>query len=160
MSSLVVRRWTGDDLPFLWEMLYQSLHVHEGDAPFPRSILAEPGIAHYVADFGTRAGDDALVCVNDKGERVGAAWVRQLTASDPGYGYVSDEIPEVAMAVDPGWRGRGIGRRLLEHLLDRHPRLSLSVDDENVRAASLYLSMGFVPVESVAGSTTMVFGHT
>ncbi len=36
--------------------------------------------------------------------------------------------------------------------------MSLSVDDENVGAVGLYRSIGFVPVESVGGSTTMVIG--
>ena len=147
-----------EDIPFLWEMLYQSLHVREGHAPFSRSILRDPGIAHYLTDFGSRDGDDAQVCVEESGERVGAAWVRRMTASDPGYGYVSDQIPEVGMAVEESRRGQGVGRRLLEILLDRYPRMSLSVDDENVRAVGLYRSIGFVPVESVGGSTTMVVG--
>lgn len=158
MSSLVDRTWIPEDVPFLWEMLYLSLHVRDGGAPFPRSVLQEPDIAHYLVDFGTRNGDDARVCVDPSGERVGAAWVRRMTAADPGYGYVSDEIPELGMAVVEHWRGRGIGRQLLERLLDTHPRMSLSVDDENVGAAGLYRSIGFVPVESAGGSTTMVIG--
>ena len=62
-------------------------------------MLGDPDIAHYLTDFGSRDGDDAQVCVDESGERVGAAWVRRMTATDPGYGYVSDEIPEVGMAV-------------------------------------------------------------
>ena len=158
MSPLVFRIWTPDDIPFIWEMLYQSLHVSEGRAPFPRSVLREPHIAHYLTDFGSRNGDDAQVCVDERGERVGAAWVRRMTADDPGYGYVSDEIPEVGMAVEESSRGQGIGRQLLEILLDRHPCMSLSVDDENIGAVALYRSIGFVPVDSVEGSTTMVVG--
>lgn len=156
VDSLVYRTWIPDDVPFLWEMLYQSLHVRHGHAPFPRSILGEPDIAHYLADFGSHDGDDARVCVDASGERIGAAWVRRMTAADPGFGYVSDDVPEVGMAVEDNWRGQGIGRRLLEMLLDTHPRLSLSVDDENVVAVGLYRSIGFVPIESVGGSTTMV----
>ena len=147
-----------EDIAFLWEMLYQSLHVREGHAPFPRSVLREPDIAHYLTDFGSRYGDDAQICVDERGERLGAAWVRRMTAADPGYGYIGDEIPEVGMAVEESSRGQGIGRRLLEILLDRHPRMSLSVDDENDGAVGLYRSIGFVPVESVGGSTTMVVG--
>ena len=158
MSQLVFRTWFHEDIAFLWEMLYQSLHVREGHAPFPRSVLAEPDIAHYLMDFGSRDGDDARLCVDASGEHVGAVWVRRMTAADPGYGYVSDEIPEVGMAVVESWRGQGIGRRLLERLLDTHPCLSLSVDDENVAAVGLYRSIGFVPVESVGGSTTMIVG--
>jgi len=149
------RPWEPRDLPFLWEMLYQSLHVRDGGAPFPRAVLEAPDIAHYLTDFGRRAGDDAQVCVTAGGERVGAAWCRRLTSDDPGYGYVSDDVPEVGMAVEAAWRGQGIGRRLLDDLLERHPALSLSVDDENTVAARLYLTLGFVPVETIGGSTTM-----
>jgi ribosomal protein S18 acetylase RimI-like enzyme len=158
VGPLVFRIWTPEDVPFLWEMLYQSLHVRDGHTPFPRSVLREPGIAHYLTEFGSRDGDDAQVCVDGRGERVGAAWVRRMTADDPGYGYVSDEIPEVGMAVEERSRGQGIGRRLLEILLGRHPCMSLSVDDDNVVAVGLYRSIGFVPVESVGGSTTMIVG--
>ncbi len=147
-----------DDVPFLWEMLYLALHVRDGQEPFPRSVLREPDIAHYLQDFGTRAGDDAQLALDTDGQPVGAAWVRRMTAADPGYGYVADDIPELTMAVEARWRGRGIGRSLLETLLERHPRMSLSVDDENVGAASLYRSVGFVPITSVSGSTTMAIG--
>lgn len=158
MASPAFRRWTEDDAAFLWEMLYQSLHVRDGHSPFPRSVLAEPDIAHYLTDFGNRVGDDAEVCVHGHDERIGAAWVRRMGAADPGYGFVSDQIPELGMAVRAGWRGQGIGRRLLGNLLERHPRMSLSVDDENDGAVRLYRSVGFVAVESAGGSTTMVIG--
>jgi ribosomal protein S18 acetylase RimI-like enzyme len=141
-------------------MLYQSLHVREGHEPFPRSVLREPNIAHYLAEFGSHPGDDAEICIADTGERLGAAWVRRMTAADPGYGYVSDEIPEVGMAVEPGSRGQGIGRRLLEILLERHPRLSLSVDDDNAVASALYRSIGFIPISSAGGATTMLIDRT
>lgn len=152
------RTWMPDDVPFLWEMLYVALHVRDGQEPFPRSVLHEPAVAHYLQDFGTRAGDDAQLAVDANGQPVGAAWVRRMTAPDPGYGYVADDIPELTMAVEAHWRGRGIGRSLLETMLDRHPRMSLSVDDENVGAIALYRSVGFVPITSVSGSTTMAIG--
>ena len=155
MDKPTFRAWARQDLPFLWEMLYQSLHVREGRTPFPRQVLDDANIAHYLTDFGNRAGDDAQVCVTTDGERIGAAWCRRLTSDDPGYGYVHDEVPEVAMAVEASWRGKGVGRRLLQDLLDRHPSLSLSVDDENVAATGLYRLLGFVPVETIDGSTTM-----
>ena len=47
--------------------------------------------------FGHRAGADAEVCVDAIGRRIGAAWCRRLTASDPGYGYVADDVAEVGL---------------------------------------------------------------
>jgi ribosomal protein S18 acetylase RimI-like enzyme len=155
VEDLTFRSWAHDDLTFLWDMLFQSLHVREGQAPFMRSVLQSPEIAHYLTDFGRRVGDDAQVCLNSDAVRIGAAWVRRMTADDPGYGYVGDDVPEVGMAVEASWRGRGIGRRLLQGLLVRHPAMSLSVDDDNPSAAGLYRSLGFLLTESVEGSTTM-----
>ena len=160
VDELTFRAWRHDDVAFLWEMLYQSLHVRRGQDPFPPSVLQNPDIAHYLTDFGNQDGDDAQLCVKADGERIGAAWVRRMTSEDPGYGYVSDQVPEVGMAIETGWRGQGIGRQLLQDLLDRNPTMSLSVDDENIHAAGLYQSLGFVPVESVEGSTTMYRAST
>lgn len=152
---MTFRPWVQSDLPFLWEMLYQSLHVREGNVPIPRSVLQNQEIAHYLTDFGQHAGDDAQVCLAPDAAQVGAAWVRRMTAGDPGYGYVRDDVPELGMGVESKWRGQGIGRKLLQDLLERHPEMSLSVDDENHGATMLYRSLGFVPMESVDGSTTM-----
>ncbi len=160
MADVAFRVWRTDDLTFLWEMLFESLHVRQGDPPFPRSVLDAPDIAHYLTDFGGRPGDDAQLCVDAAGNPIGAAWLRRWTSDDPGYGYVDDEIPEVGMAVMTAWRGRGIGRRLLEDLIARHPMMSLSVDDQNARASTLYRSIGFVRVESAGGSTTMCLDRT
>lgn len=56
-----IRPASAADEPFLFEMLYEALYVPPDGEPFPRSILDEPGIAHYVARFGTRVGDVGLV---------------------------------------------------------------------------------------------------
>lgn len=142
-------------MPFLWDMLYLALFVPEGAEPLPRSVLDDPSIAHYLQDFGDWHGDDAQVCEAD-GVPIGAAWCRRLDSADPGFGYVADDVPELGMAVVPEWQGRGVGRRLLADLLERQPLMSLSVDDVNVGAAALYRSLGFRPVASADGSTTML----
>ena len=79
-----------------------------------------------------------------------------MTAADPGYGFVAADIPEVGMGVVADWRGLGVGRRLLSELLERHPVMSLSVDTDNVGAAGLYRSLGFVDVVIVGTSVTML----
>ncbi|WP_051062392.1 GNAT family N-acetyltransferase [Ilumatobacter nonamiensis] len=155
MNGATCRPWRTADVPFLWDMLFESLHVRDGGQPFARNVLDRPEIAHYLTDFGQRDGDDAQLAESG-GVPVGAAWCRRLDSLDPGYGYVSDDIPELGMAVRSEWRRRGVGRRLLGDLLDRNPTMSLSVDDENVSAAHLYRSLGFVVHDSTNGSTTMV----
>lgn len=137
-------------------MLYQSIHVRNGIDPPPRAILQEHDIAHYLEHFGSHAGDDAQIAVGEKGERIGAAFCRCHDADDPGYGFVSAEIPEVGMAVVAAHRGQGVGRRLLLDMLVRHWALSLSVDADNVRASRLYVELGFVDVGTVGTSITML----
>lgn len=149
------RRWQRIDEPFLWEMLYQSIHVRDGQEPPPRSILEAPDIAHYLTDFG-RDGDDAQVALTSSGERIGAAWCRVMTADDQGYGFVGEGIPELGMAVVAEWRGCGIGTLLLDELLARHPVMSLSVDNDNVGAERLYSLLGFMAVGVHGTATTML----
>ena len=83
--------------------------------------------------------------------------MRRLTAADPGYGYVADEIPELTIAVAPQHRGRGIGSRLMRELLAADlPAVSLSCDPANP-ALRLYERLGFVAVGESGGSVTMLW---
>ena len=80
--------------------------------------------------------------------RVGDAWLRRLTDDDPGYGYVADEYPELAIAVRAGREGRGLGSRLLAEVLRQarelgYPGISLSVENGNDRARRAYEKAGF-----------------
>jgi ribosomal protein S18 acetylase RimI-like enzyme len=158
LMAVTVRQWTPGDEPFLWEMLYQAIHVPAGHAPPPRSVLSDPPIHHYLAEFGSRPGDDAVVSCDD-GLPVGAAFCRVFGADDPSYGFVSNDVPEVSMAVVPGYRGQGIGRAMLTALLDRYPTMSLSVDADNVVARALYESLGFAMVRRDGTSLTMLRRH-
>jgi ribosomal protein S18 acetylase RimI-like enzyme len=142
-------------VPFLWEMLYQAIHVAEGQPAPPRSVLDDPPIAHYLTEFGSREGDDAVVACDDA-IPVGAAFCRRFGADDRSYGWVSADVPEVGMAVVPASRGKGIGRAMLTALLERHPTMSLSVDVDNVGARALYESLGFAVVRPDGTSVTML----
>jgi ribosomal protein S18 acetylase RimI-like enzyme len=156
-----VRQLSPSDQQFLWEMLYQSLHVPEGNSPFPRDVIDQPEIAKYVRSWG-RAGDIGFVAVDvGSGELIGAAWLRLLTGDERGYGYVDDETPELGMAVLPAYRGRGVGSDLLTRLLEsagavyRSVSLSVSVGNPAVR---LYERAGFARVHEDGTSLTMVKG--
>ena len=79
----------------------------------------------------------------------------------PGYGFVDDSTPELAIAVVPSARGKGVGGMLLEALLARvreagHHAISLSVDSANAGAIDLYTRHGFEPVGDTGGSLTML----
>ncbi len=153
-----IRQADPEDFEFLACMLGHAATWQPGACvPEIEIILAIPELARYI-DGWPRAGDYALIAVG--AAPLGAAWWRQLRADDAGYGYVADDTPEIVIAVRPDYRGRGIGRALLETLLVRAegcglPALSLSVDRDNP-ATHLYERLGFVATGGVDNSLTMV----
>ena len=93
-----------------------------------------------------------LIAIDD-GFPVGAAWYRLFRRDAPGYGFVDEETPELAIAVVPSRRGRGIGESLLEALCERaradgFGALSLSVERENPALVSFYEEHGFGVTEN------------
>ena len=122
-------------------------------------ILAAPKSAHYIT--GWPRDTDLGAIAEAEGQRIGAAWLRFLPASDPGYGFVAPDVPELTIGVAAAWRGRGAGRALLRAVADQARsagirRISLSVERKNY-AQRLYLSEGYQIVDaSDANSDTMV----
>ncbi|MCQ4088370.1 GNAT family N-acetyltransferase [Saccharibacillus sp. JS10] len=151
------------DIPFLREMLFQSLYVRKGDPPFERSILDEPSMRKYIDHWG-RKGDVGVIAEDHEGKALGSAYVRLFPEHDQGYGSVAPDVPELGMALTAESRGRGIGAALLEYLLDLLKsqgvkRVSLSVDPDNEPAMRLYQRFGFQKVGEVGTSITMVTGE-
>jgi ribosomal protein S18 acetylase RimI-like enzyme len=96
----------------------------------------------------------------EQGFPVGAAWFRLFSAAEPGYGFVDEATPELAIAVVPSKRGHGIGDELLQALLAKaeaagYGRLSLSVEPGNP-ARKLYERHGFEVVDEGDEAWTMV----
>lgn len=154
-----IRPAVAADSEFLTDMLLEAFNW-SGKQQFDREqVLADDHLGRYV-DGWPRPGDFGVLATDDDDEPLGAAWVRQLTADRPGYGYVADDVPELGVGVVPAGRGQGVGRALLTALTDTArdgglERISLSVEPEN-RAAALYRSLGFVTVGRNGGSDTMV----
>jgi GNAT superfamily N-acetyltransferase len=142
--SCELRAATISDELFLWEMLYLALFVPPGEPPPPRSLLRDPALARYVEDWGIRSGDSGLIALVD-GALVGAAWLRCFPASEPGYGFVDERTPELSIAVLSAHRGKGIGSRLMERLLQGVHSASLSCDPANP-SWRLYVRFGFEPL--------------
>jgi len=151
--DVVVRRGGAQDVRFLRDMLHHAYYWKE------RKPDAGPGpVQLYVKAWG-RPGDAAVIALLD-GFPVGAAWFRLFKESSPGYGFVDEQTPELAVAVVPSARGKGVGSALLTALLDRagadgHEALSLSVDRHNAGAIALYEQFGFVRVAETPDSFTL-----
>lgn len=150
---MVIRRGGRSDVRFLRDMLHHAYYWRErapGEGPGP--------VALYVKGWG-RPGDTALIAMED-GFPVGAAWYRLFRREQPGYGFIDEETPELAIAVVPSRRGRGIGDALLEALFERaradgFSALSLSVEAGNEALCAFYERHGFERVSDRGGSVTM-----
>jgi ribosomal protein S18 acetylase RimI-like enzyme len=152
-----IRSLTPDDEPFLWEMLYHALYVPPNSPALPPQVIQQPEISRYVEGWG-RSGDEGAMALYSN-EAIGAVWLRLLTGSQPGFGYVDDFTPELSIAVLPQYRGQGIGSQLLTYLLERarwhFQAVSLSVSAYNP-AKHLYERLGFEVARESGTAITMI----
>ncbi len=145
-ASVRIRDLDPGEIEFLREMLIAALAWRPGvSLPATHLVLAHPQVSVFHEGWG-RAGDTALVA-EVGGRPIGLAWYRLFTDAAHGEGFIDEKTPELAIAVVEGFRGKGIGRRLLAAAHDRaradgHARLSLSVDPDNP-AKRLYASVGY-----------------
>lgn len=114
-------------------------------------------LSHYFTAFPS---DRDFGLLDYEGDAVRAvAWLVFLPESDPGYGFIDTDIPELSITTFEGFRGQGIGGALLSRLVDlarsRGLRgISLSVEDGN-DARRLYDRAGFRVVGRNGASDTM-----
>ena len=131
-----------NDEPLIWQFLM--LAAHESALA---SVRANPELARYASNWG-RTGDFGMVAECDN-LPIGAAWLRLWPNADKGFGWVRDEVPELAIAVLPEWQGQGIGTSLINAVLESargaHPAISLNVRADSP-AVRLYERAGFVAV--------------
>ncbi len=143
------------DREFLEQMFVVAADWNPARALGEEHWRAEGMVEKYAGAW--RDGSDFGFIVEAQAEPLGAIWMRYFDASDPGYGFVDEQTPEITLGVREGFRGQGVGSVLLRAAQEAAPaRLSLSVEHGN-RAVRLYESVGFVPVGRVGNSTTMLW---
>ena len=146
--SVVVRRATNDDLPSLGRLGALLVQQHHDFDP-RRFLGASRRTRHQYADFlATQLDDpDVLILVAEQDEAV----IGYTFAAMEGYDYKSLRGPAALLhdvLVDPDYRGRGVGRHLLDETLSmlrsRGARqIVLSTADRNESAQRLFTRMGF-----------------
>lgn len=133
-----------DHEEFLWLMLTYAAAM---TPPGPRAIpiaRADAYLRLHVEGWG-RKGDLGVMAIRNT-HAIGAAWVRLAANSADHAKLGSKSVPELAIAVLPEHRGKGVGTALLRDILQRcrgtFPAVTLSVREDNP-AVGLYQRMGF-----------------
>ena len=145
MSDITLRQVEPSESALIYSFLTISARMEESGETIQQA-LTDPALVKYWQDWGQPNDIGVVAESTELGYPVGCAWVRLFAGEAPGYGHVSDDIPELAFGVVKNRRNDGIGTLLLEQLLDqcrdRYPGISLSVrqDDPAIR---LYERFGF-----------------
>ena len=129
----------------LSEFLYEAIFIPEGTEKPPKSIIEQPELQVYIADFGK--SDDWCLVAEVKEKIVGAVWVRVMDD----YGHIDDETPSFAMSLYEEYRNMGIGTALMRDMLEflknkGYKQTSLSVQKANY-AARMYQKVGFEVID-------------
>ena len=150
-----IRQMNNTEYLLLNDFLYEAIYVPSGIEPPPKTVIYFPELQVYVADFGKKEHDIALVAeVNQK--IIGAVWVRIMND----YGHIDNTTPSLAMSVFKEYRGLGVGAALLKELISLlkskgYSRISLSVQKDNY-AVKMYQKIGFTILKEVDEEYIMV----
>ncbi len=125
----------------LSHFLYEAIFVPKGIEKPPKTIIKNPELQIYIADFGK--SDDTCLVAEVNGKVIGAVWTRIMND----YGHIDDEVPSLSISLYQEFRGQGIGTQLMREILKLlkckgYKRVSLSVQKINY-AYELYLKLGF-----------------
>lgn len=142
----LIREMKKEEYCLLDDFLYEAIYIPEGMEPPDRSVISCPELQEYIAEFGKRQHDKALVAEVQRNV-VGAVWVRVMND----YGHIDTDTPSLAVSVYREYRGQGIGTSLLNQLLAEekaagYSRISLSVQKNNY-AVRMYQKAGFTVVD-------------
>ena len=140
-----IREIRENEYCILSEFLYEAIFIPEGTEKPPKSIIEQPELQVYIADFGK--SDDWCLVAEVKEKIVGAVWVRIMND----YGHIDNETPSFAISLYEEYRNMGIGtalmRDMLEFLKDKgYKRTSLSVQKVNY-AVRMYQKVGFEVID-------------
>lgn len=140
-----IREIKESEYPVLSDFLYEAIFIPEGTKKPSRSIIEQPELQVYIADFGK--ADDWCLVAEIKGKIVGAVWVRIMDD----YGHIDDETPSLAISLYEEYIHLGLGTKLMKEMLQflkdkGYKQTSLSVQKANY-AVNMYRKVGFEVVK-------------
>lgn len=137
-----IRKIYEEEYSLLEDFLYEAIFVPKGVSAPPKSIINQPELQVYIANFGKEKDDIGLVA--EVGEKVvGAVWVRIMND----YGHIDNSTPSFAIALYHDYRRLGIGTALMKEMLHilkhrGYKQASLAVQKANY-AVGMYQKVGF-----------------
>lgn len=136
-----IRKIRENEYPLLSNFLYEAIFVPKGVKKPLKSIIKQPELQVYIADFGK--ADDWCLVAETKEKIVGAVWVRIMND----YGHIDDETPSLAISLYEEYRRLGLGTALMKEMLQflkdkGYKQISLSVQKANY-AVAMYRKVGF-----------------
>jgi len=141
-----IRALRDKEKELLKDFLYEAIFIPEGVEAPDRDIIEKPELRIDYEDFGKDTADHCLVA-EDEGKVIGAVWTRIMND----YGHIDDKTPSFAISLYREYRGRGIGTKLMQEMLNLlkekgYKRASLAVQKANY-AVRMYKKVGFKTVD-------------
>lgn len=106
-SRMKIREIRESEYLILSDFLYEAIFVPEGMKKPLKTIILQPDLQVYIADFG-KADDWCLVAETEE-KIVGAVWARIMND----YGHIDNETPSLAISLYKEYRHSGIGTALM-----------------------------------------------
>jgi len=140
-----IREIRENEYYILSDFLYEAIFIPEEMEKPPKSIVEQPELQVYIADFGK--ADDWCLVAEVKEKIVGAVWVRIMND----YGHIDNETPSFAISLYEEYRNMGIGTALMRDMLELlkkkgYEQTSLSVQKVNY-AVRIYQKVGFEVID-------------
>lgn len=153
------REITVTDSELQKSLLFVALWTPDDEPDHDMKVLELPHIKEYFDDWG-QEGDFGLFALDDTGGEMGIVQVRYKSSLTECHA----DCPELALAVNPLYRGQGVASVLMRELLVRTDNLEvgvrLGVHPKNKAAISLYEKFGFETYQVVeSGYLQMYRGY-
>lgn len=142
--EITYRPATENDIPFMKEMLIASCVASGVKSITVDNLHEHPDTEINIKGWNCQT-EPGVIAQTETGESVGAAWLRNL----PELGHsVGEYLPEIAIAVSPDHRRKGVAERLMNELYRKCfeqgiLRIALGVHCDNLPAIRLYEKQGW-----------------